>query len=294
MAARQSWRNGQYRRKVTKLLETNRDIIFFDTETTGLSAKKDRIIEFAAIRCHLGEDDYPREIERLHVYIKQPFALPEAIVNLTGITDAQLASAPYEEEVFGEICDFFSKGEAVLSGHNSNFDIGFLRALYERNGAYFPDEVLEVDTLPFARDIIPTSEVENYKLGTLAHHFGLDENVTFHSAIEDVQVTIRLFYMLYTEAVARAESEPAHLSCGTHCPLIREINYWAGFKGFSRIYVNTSAGSVYFDVRKKIWAPKDVDMSTLDMNYIEKSCWTAVGVDNADAFAKFNGKICLC
>lgn len=290
MAAKQSWRNGQYRRKVTKLLETNRDIIFFDTETTGLSAKKDRIIELAAIRCHLGEDDYPREIERLHVYIRQPFALPEAIVNLTGITDAQLASAPYEEEVFGEIRDFFSKGETVLSGHNSNFDIGFLRALFERNNAFFPDEVLEVDTLPFARDVIPASEVENYKLGTLAHHFGLDENVTFHSAIEDVQVTIKLFYMLYTEALAHVNEQP----CGGYRPDVREINYWAGFKGFSRIYVNTSAGSVYFDVRKKTWAPKDVDMNTLDMAYIEKVCWNALGVNDADAFAKFNGRVCLC
>lgn len=294
MATRQSWRNGECRRKVTALLANHRDIIFFDTETTGLSARKDRIIELAAIRCQLGEDNYPREVGRLHVYIRQPFALPEVIVNLTGITDEKLATAPYEEEVFGEIRDFFDKGEVVLSGHNSNFDIGFLRALFERNNAYFPDEVLEVDTLPFARDVIPASEVENYKLGTLAHHFGLDENVTFHSAIEDVQVTIKLFYMLLTEAMAQAQNAPANLSYGTHCPLIREINFWPGYRGFSRIYVNTSAGSVYFDIRKKTWAPKDVDLSMLDMNYIEKSCWTAVGVDNADAFAKFSGKVCLC
>ena len=292
MPAEQTWRNDKYRKQVLATLEKYRTVYFFDTETTGLSDKNDRIIEIAVLKCALGEDNFPKELDRLHLYIRPPFALDPKIVELTGITDEQLEECPYEEDCFDKVANFFAEPSLAVAGHNVSFDVRFLKALYARNGASFPAECVELDTCQMARDVFTKAEVENYKLGTLVHYCGFDDGVTFHSAIEDIQATTKLFYLLLIEYLNR-EYEEMQFKSQKSKPIIRSINFWEGFKGYSRIYVETSAGSLYFDVRRKSWAPKDMNLDTVDMDYIEQSCWIATGVTNADEFSKYTGRMRL-
>lgn len=292
MSASQTWRNDKYRKHVLSTLAQHRTVYFFDTETTGLSDKNDRIIEIAVIKCILGEDNFPKELDRLHLYIRPPFALDPKIVELTGITDDLLEEHPYEEDCFEKVQSFFAEESLVVAGHNVSFDVRFLRALYNRNGASFPANCIELDTCQMARDIFTKAEVENYKLGTLVHYCGFDDGVTFHSAIEDIQATTKLFYILLIDYISR-EYEESQAKTQKAQPDIRAINFWEGYQGYSRIYVETTAGSLYFDVRRKTWAPKDMDLETVDMNYIEQRCWEATGAKSAEEFARYNGRMRL-
>ncbi len=281
----QSWRNADYRTKVLSILQEEKDIIFFDTETTGLSPEKNQIIEIAAIKYHLNEDNTLVRGDTLHQYIQPPYLLPPEIVDLTGITDADLADCPFEEDVATEIEAFFGK-PTIVCGHCVDFDVRFLNATFARNKLSLIDP-FEMDTRLMAKDIIPKDKIKDYKLGTLAHYYGIDEGVAFHSAIEDIQTTARLFQILLFEYIELAQQKATR----KYRPTVRTISFWEGFRGFSRIYVNTSAGTVYFDVRNKSWHPKDLNMDTIDVDYVEKVCWDATGCQNVDQFAKFNGSV---
>lgn len=294
MAVKQSWRNRDYQKHVFKVLGQCRDILFFDTETTGLSAKKNHIIEIAAIKYRLGEDEFLHEVDRLHQYIRPAYMLDPVIVNLTGITDEFLSTYPYEDECFNQIHDFFGNGPLVVCGHNVKFDTGFLEALYSRNGGGGFVGYQEIDTCEMARDIIPASDTENYKLGTLAAVCGIDDGVQFHSALDDIQVTAKLFQVLYLEYLARQYDEKDRdESQSKHRPEVKSVKFWEGFQGYSRIYVDTSAGSLYYDVRRKAWMAKNIDLNTVDVGYIERRCWEATGCCNAEQFSKFKSRVYL-
>jgi len=282
------WRNNEHKQRTLKALSEFKEVVLFDTETTGLNPKVDRIIEIAAIRFQITEQHSLQEIERLHMYIRPPFLISDVITGLTGITNESLLSQPYEEDVFEQIKAFFGNTPNVIAAHNTQFDMKMLSALYERNlgGQLVP--VYQLDTLEMARDLVKAEEVKNYKLETLATLFGFADDVQFHSAVEDVKVTARLFELFYKEYLETSNEKENNILMK---PIIQSINFWEGFRGFSRIYVQTDCGSVYYDIRKKRWGTKDADISTLDMNYIELECLRLTNNFNLEQFAKFKGKL---
>ena len=72
---------------------------------------------------------------------------------------------------------------------------------------------------------------------------------------------------------------------------VRRVSYWEGFRGFSRIYVETSAGTVYYDLRSTLWGGKDVDINTLDMESVQSQVLTLTRTDNMQEFSKFRTSI---
>lgn len=58
-------------------------------------------------------------------------------------------------------------------------------------------------------------EVQNHKLETISKYFGIDEGITFHSSIDDVEATARLlllFYTMYCEQDMHGEEKQNYLS----------------------------------------------------------------------------------
>jgi len=281
------WRSNRHRDGAVNALKTYGEVIIYDTETTGFNEATDRVIELAAIKYSVTEDGALIELSRLHEYIRPPFLISEKITEFTGITNEKLAEHLCEEEVFPAILAFFGDSPAVVSGHNVGFDNRFLSAMYARNG-YTLTLTNIVDTLEMARDLISKSETESYKLSSLAKLFGLDEGVGFHSAIEDVQVTAQLFQIFFNEYLEKTDVTNA---TGDIKPHITRVAYWGGPQGLSRIYVTTNYGSIYYDIRYKIWSNKDAPIETFDMEYIESRCLAITGCNNLIQFAAFRGSI---
>ena len=289
MAIKKGWRNKQHQTDVVAHLTGYKgDVIAFDVETTGLSAMTDRVIELAAIRYELTADNFLHKKDVLHQYINPGFALSEKIIDLTGITDEKLAHEPSEENCFDKIKAFFGEGPVILAAHNARFDVGFLTAMYERHNAKMPSITFVVDTLELARDIIPSCEVPNYKLGTLAEYVGIADGVQFHSAIEDIQVTAKLLQCLYLEAIAEEQSQETTPKIR---PTVRSVRWWEGYQGFSRIYVSTTAGDIYYDVRRSTWFSKDAILENLDLSYIESVCLSMTQCQNIEQFKRFTGRV---
>lgn len=274
--------------KDTKLtLQKADSIIVFDLETTGLSRSQDRIIELAAIRYRISTDYSLQEECCIHQYINPGKPLPPEITEITKITDEMLADKPTEDAVFCEIEDFFD-GDLVAGYNILTFDCKFMNEYYGRMGQVFSPPGA-IDCIQLARNLLSKgTDVENFKLETVGAYFGLKFNA--HSAIEDARTTGKLLEIFLKE-YAQQEQAPTAPATGTIQAEIQQISFWPGFKGFSRIYILTNCGNVYFDIRSSSWGGKDVDISLLDMPKLEADAFRMVNAKTQAEFSQFRGTL---
>ncbi|QRM53640.1 DNA polymerase III subunit epsilon [Sinorhizobium sp. BG8] len=160
--------------------------IIFDTETTGLDNRADRVIEIGGIEL---ENHFPTG-RTFHVYINpgDRKVHPDALA-VHGITDEFLAGKPLFSAIVEELQAFFKGARWVA--HNANFDMGFINAEFERLGiAPVPaDEVL--DTLALARRKHPMGP---NSLDALCRRYGIDNSHrTKHGALLDSELLAEVY-----------------------------------------------------------------------------------------------------
>lgn len=291
MATSTRWKTSRLWSTIKQELSKSDTIVVFDLETTGLSRTKDRIIEIAAVKYAIESGYELREIDTYHQFINPNRPLPQEIIDLTGITDEELADKPTEDLLVNEIADFMSG--SIISGYNiGTFDIIFLREMFARNGIMF-NPVGVVDAIRLARNRLDKpKDVADYKLGTVGGYFGI--GFTAHSAIEDTRATGSVLQILLREYVAlEAEeaSEEPKPEIGSLRPHLTRIQFWAGFRGFSRIYVNFDIGAVYYDIRSCSWGAKDIDIEEVDMPWVENEVYRILGISSEIELGAFKGTV---
>ena len=150
------------------------DYVSVDIETTGLSPRYSAIIELGAVRFRQG-----RPVDEVSLLVNPGFSLPEAIVDITGITDDMLWTAPPLGDVLEYYLDFV--GADVILGHNVNFDINFL---YDKAAAMGLGPVSNdfVDTMRLSRMLY--RQYRHHRLADLAERFGVVPE-TAHRALAD-------------------------------------------------------------------------------------------------------------
>lgn len=163
--------------------------IIFDTETTGLDNREDRIIEFGGIEL---VNRFPTG-RTFHHYINAQgkSVHPEALA-VHGISDADLADKPIFSAIADELIDFLDG--AMLVAHNANFDIGFLNAEFARIGRDPIDPAVVIDTLALARRKHPMGP---NSLDALCRRYGIDNgHRTKHGALLDSELLAEVYIEL--------------------------------------------------------------------------------------------------
>ncbi|WP_248448236.1 DNA polymerase III subunit epsilon [Sinorhizobium meliloti] len=160
--------------------------IIFDTETTGLDNREDRVIEIGGIEL---ENQFPTG-RTIHIYINpgERKVHPEALA-VHGITDEFLKDKPPFDDVAQEIVDFF--GDARWVAHNATFDIGFINAEFERLGLPPIGSDRVIDTLALARRKHPMGP---NSLDALCRRYGVDNSHrTRHGALLDSELLAEVY-----------------------------------------------------------------------------------------------------
>lgn len=158
--------------------------IYYDTETTGVKAGKDRIIEIAAYD--------PVEKREFCSFTNPEMPIPEESTKITGITDAMVQDAPPIQEVLTSF-EAFCQGDVVLVAHNNDaFDLPFLQAEYQRAGLTCPSW-RTFDSLKWARKYRP--DLPRHSLQYLREAYGVAANQA-HRALDDVHVLYQIFSVM--------------------------------------------------------------------------------------------------
>lgn len=173
------------------LFEEYAAIVFFDTETTGLDADTDRIIELAAVRIERTKDGVILATSSTDLFIKLPKGqkVPEKVSKLTGITDKILeAEGVTEAEAAATFADMLSKdkGRVLMVAHNAQFDLSFAQAMAERNTLAFEVAIKSPDYLD-SLTVYKDRRAYPHKLADAIKAYKLEDKVqNSHRAIDDV------------------------------------------------------------------------------------------------------------
>lgn len=164
--------------------------IAFDTETTGIWAAANRVVEIGAVKFQIGRDD----VETFENLINPERPIPEEVTEIHGITNAMVAN----QETIGPVLDKFIRfcgPETILIAHNAPFDISFISCELERTGLQFNNNVI-LDTVDIARRFFPL--LSSYSLLSLARHFEIATSQD-HRALSDALLVWTLFVKMASE-----------------------------------------------------------------------------------------------
>ena len=165
-------------------LNITRPLIIFDLETTGLDLVRDRIIQISYIKLMPDGEEI-----RQNLLINPDKTIPQDVVELTGISNDDVADAPKFKEVAQRMneemsgCDF--------AGYNSNhFDIPMLAEEFLRAGIDFDFSkcrLIDVQTIFHKMERRNLAAAYKFYCGRK-----MEEDFTAHRADEDTEATYRV------------------------------------------------------------------------------------------------------
>jgi DNA polymerase-3 subunit epsilon len=163
--------------------------IVFDTETTGLDAKDDRVIEIGCVELL---NRFPTGRVFHHYVNPEGRSVHADALTVHGISDVQLAGKPTFREISADFITFIEG--AKLVAHNAMFDIGFVNAELARVGHLPVETARIVDTLAIARRKHPMGP---NSLDALCRRYGIDNrHRTKHGALLDAELLAEVYIEL--------------------------------------------------------------------------------------------------
>lgn len=169
-----------------ELLEKYDALVFFDTETTGLSAKNCQVIELAMLV--MRNDGTAAEYDNF-VRLPQGQRIPPKIVELTGITDSMIRTGITETEAAKDFRDVILGGNVLMIAHNCHFDMCFMRETLARAyGAGEANIIMELADWMDSLTVYKDRAAYPHKLTNAIEHYGLAGKVAnTHRAIDDTK-----------------------------------------------------------------------------------------------------------
>ncbi len=264
-----------YRNEVIAFKETVKGTHFFvfDTETTGLSALNDDVIEFSAVKVNVSSDGDYEVSDKFDIYINPGCPIPEIITELTGITQEKIdADGVAPQEAAKQIKDFLGDNPIVMGYNSISFDTGFVNALLVKNGCGSFSPRMHLDVLKMAREKVE----KPHKLINMAERFGVDKGLSFHTSIDDAMAT----FLVYQNIAPLYDEEPVCEEL-----TITKVARWKKSESLDRIYVNNSQSkTIYYDVPKSEW----VNFSDIDDGEVIRQVYEYTGVSSIDELLKIS------
>lgn len=174
---------------MTSFIDSSRDTVVLDFETSGMSPVKGaRVIEVGAVRLREG-----RIVDRFQSLANPNVFVNDFITDLTGITNEMVRTAESIDEVMEKFSTFI--GEDFLVAHNASFDKNFLEAELLHIGCSRP--LTFGCSMLVSRRVYP--QAPNHKLATLVAYKNLPTSGMYHRALADAEMTAYLWLMMETE-----------------------------------------------------------------------------------------------
>lgn len=178
-------------------------ILFIDTETGGLNAKKSALIQLSGI---VRTDK--KDVEQFNFFIKPPkdLEISEEALAVQGRKLEDLENFDDEEVVFEKFLKLLNRyinpydkdDKFVVAGYNVGFDVRFLEEFFTRHNnkflySYIGRRNLDpLDYILFLQMCGKLPYLENNKLGTWCEYFSIPLDA--HDSFNDIVATKKLIF----------------------------------------------------------------------------------------------------
>lgn len=165
-------------------LNLTKPLIVFDLETTGLALVKDRIIQISYIKVYPDGKE-----ERSNQFVNPERSIPQEVVDITGITDADVANAPTFKMLATDLANKFQGCD--FAGFNSNhFDVPMLAEEFLRAGIDFDFSkcnLIDVQTIFHKMERRNLAAAYKFYCGRK-----MEDDFVAHKADQDTEATYRV------------------------------------------------------------------------------------------------------
>ncbi len=162
-----------------------------DIETTGGKFNEEGITEVAIYRF-----DGHTIVDQFISLVNPERPIQPFVVNLTGISDKMVRTAPKFHEVAKRIIEITK--DCIFIAHNTSFDYRIIRTEYARLGYDYIRKTL--CTVELSKELIP--DMPSYSLGKLCKSLAIPMNDR-HRASGDAMATVKLFKLLLDKDIER-------------------------------------------------------------------------------------------
>lgn len=192
----------------------SKEIIFFDTETTGNTASD--------FLCQLA---YKKNNETFNKLYKPPKKVPPEASAVHHITNKMLLDKPTfrESDDYTKVKELFESEDTILVAHNAPFDL----AMLDQEDI---EPVNFICTLRVARELDKDEKIERYNLQYLRYLLEIEVEGTAHDALGDVLVLEELFgrlkkKIMESNNINEAEAVQKMLEISSHPSLLRTFKF---------------------------------------------------------------------
>jgi len=165
-------------------LNLTKPLVVFDLETTGLDLVKDRIIQISYIMVSLDGTE-----QRENIFINPEKEIPLEVVELTGLSNEDLADCPKFKDIAADLAKKFEGCD--FAGFNSNhFDIPMLAEEFLRAGVDFDFSkcrLIDAQTIFHKMERRNLSAAYKFYCGRK-----MEEDFKAHRADQDTEATYRV------------------------------------------------------------------------------------------------------
>lgn len=179
--------------------------LFFDVETTGLSARADRIVQLA-----WALTDFDGNVEAMRTYIIKPdgFSIPLAASKIHGISTARACDIGDSLQLVLERFAADVESAVVVVAHNISFDAGILRTEFKRINLPCPIEnKLQICTMRLSTEWCRLPKFNGrtgFKFPKLSELYFRLFGESFdgaHDAANDVRACMRAYFELVRKGI---------------------------------------------------------------------------------------------
>jgi DNA polymerase-3 subunit epsilon len=215
-----------------------RDLVGFDTETTGVRTEADRIVT-AALVCRRADGSR----EAATWLINPGVEIPAQATAVHGITTAKAQAEGAEpagalEQIAGRLAELLTQGFAVLA-FNASFDLRILETELARHGLASLEQRLGGPVAAAIDPLVIDRGVDRYrrgkrKLSDLMAVYGVEPTDNLHDALEDVRQSIAVFDAIEAQYPEVASMDLAALhqwQCAKHREWADNFNEWLAGQG---------------------------------------------------------------
>lgn len=197
-----------------------KNIIFFDTETTG-NTEKDVLCQIA----YKITDLNGTEVETFSEMYKPSTKIPPEASAVHHISNKMIENKKsfQESEDKEKIKEIFENKENILVAHNAPFDLMMIK----KEGI---EPKKFICTLRVARELDPEDKIERYNLQYLRYLLEIEIEAQAHDALGDVMVLEKLFERLKnkikeTENLNDSEALEKMIEISSHPSIFKKLNF---------------------------------------------------------------------